>query len=76
MLNWLARSSGSIAAARSREQASARCYDVTPSVFAEHGGKGWVYTLTEVVPMLREAGVTEDQLNDLLVENPKRMFAV
>ena len=44
--------------------------------FAEHGGKGWVYTLTEVVPMLREAGVTEDQLNDILVENPKRIFAV
>jgi len=43
---------------------------------AEHGGKGWVYALTEVVPMLREAGVTEDQLNDLLVENPKRIFAV
>ena len=44
--------------------------------FAEHGGKGWVYTLTEVVPMLREARVTEDQLNDILVENPKRIFAV
>ena len=44
--------------------------------FAEHGGKGWAYTLTEVVPMLREAGVTEDQLNDILVENPKRIFAV
>ncbi len=44
--------------------------------FAEHGGKGWVYPLTEVVPMLREAGVTEDQLNDILVENPKRIFAV
>ncbi len=44
--------------------------------FAEHGGKGWVYTLTEVVPMLREAGVTEDQLNDIRVENPKRVFAV
>lgn len=44
--------------------------------FAEHSGKGWVYALTEVVPMLREAGVTEDQLNDILVENPKRIFAV
>jgi len=26
--------------------------------------------------MLREVGVTEDQSNDLLVENPKRIFAV
>jgi len=32
--------------------------------------------LAEVVPMLREAGATEDQLNDILVENPKRIFAV
>ena len=32
-----------------------------------------MYALTAVVPMLREAGVTEDQLNDLLVENPKRI---
>ena len=35
-----------------------------------------MYPLTEVVPMLREAGVTEDQLNDILVENPKRILAV
>ncbi len=44
--------------------------------FAEYGGKGWAYILTEIVPMLREAGVTEEQLNDVLVENPKRIFAV
>ena len=62
---------------RRLQQAGHDCHDHCLKVhFAEHGGKGWVYPLTEVVPMLRDAGVTEDQLNDILVENPKRIFAV
>jgi phosphotriesterase-related protein len=44
--------------------------------FVEYGGKGWAYILNEIVPQLRQAGVTDEQLNNMLVETPKRIFAV
>ena len=44
--------------------------------FVEYGGKGWAYVLTEIVPQLRDAGVTQDQIDDMLIHNPKRIFAV
>ena len=44
--------------------------------FVEYGGKGYAYILKEIVPQLRELGVTEDQIDDMLVKNPRRIFAV
>ena len=44
--------------------------------FVEYGGKGYAYILTEIVPQLLEAGVTEEHVNDMLVDNPKRIFSV
>ena len=41
-----------------------------------YGGTGYGYVLTEIVPQLLEAGVTQDQIDDMLIENPKRIFAV
>jgi phosphotriesterase-related protein len=36
--------------------------------------KGWSMTLVldQVIPALREAGMTDDQLETMMVENPKR----
>ena len=44
--------------------------------WVEYGGRGYGYVLTEIVPQLRGLGVTEQQLTSMLVETPKRMFAV
>ena len=44
--------------------------------WVEYGGKGYGYILRDIVPQLEERGVTQDQLDNILVENPKRMFAV
>ena len=41
-----------------------------------YGGKGYAYVLTGIVPKLLDAGVTQGQIDDMLIENPKRIFAV
>ena len=43
--------------------------------WVEYGGKGYGYVLNEIVPQLRGLGVTEQQLTNMLVETPKRVFA-
>ena len=40
-----------------------------------YGGGGFGYLLREFLPRLREQGVTEDQINTILVENPRRLFS-
>jgi len=39
------------------------------------GGKGYGYLLEVFVPLLRERGLTDEQLQQLLVANPARVFA-
>ncbi|MES2793715.1 MAG: hypothetical protein V4719_29140 [Planctomycetota bacterium] len=39
------------------------------------GGKGYGYLLEVFVPMLRERGITEEQIHQLLVVNPARAFS-
>ena len=39
-----------------------------------HGGEGYAQLLRSFVPTLREAGVTDAQINALLVENPRRIL--
>jgi phosphotriesterase-related protein len=40
-----------------------------------YGGKGYDYVLSSFVPLLKKAGLTEDQIHTLLVENPRRALA-
>ncbi len=40
------------------------------------GGIGYGHLLRRFVPMLREAGVTQDQIDTLLVANPARVLAI
>ena len=40
-----------------------------------HGGTGYDYLLTQFVPLLQSEGLTETEVNTLLVENPRRALA-
>jgi phosphotriesterase-related protein len=40
-----------------------------------NGGPGYARTITRFVPMLREAGVTDEQVRAMTVENPLRFLA-
>jgi len=40
-----------------------------------NGGPGYAQTVTRFVPMLREAGVTEDQIRTMTTDNPLRFIA-
>ena len=40
-----------------------------------NGGKGYGYLLEVFVPLLRERGVSEEEIHKMLVENPARAFA-
>jgi 5-phospho-D-xylono-1,4-lactonase len=42
------------------------------SYWAHNGGAGYIFILQNFVPMLRAQGVTEAQIQDLLVHNPAR----
>jgi len=39
------------------------------------GGEGYDYVLTVFVPQLKEAGLADEQINTLLVDNPRRVLA-
>jgi phosphotriesterase-related protein len=39
-------------------------------------GAGIDYDLTVFVPRLREEGISEDAIEDMLVNNPARLFAI
>lgn len=39
-----------------------------------HGGKGYGYILREFVPLLREAGLDEAAIQQILVDNPRRLL--
>jgi phosphotriesterase-related protein len=41
-----------------------------------YGGAGYDYLVTEFVPMLRTAGLVEEQIRTLLVENPARILSM
>jgi phosphotriesterase-related protein len=40
-----------------------------------YGGHGYNHILYNALPAMRRRGMTEEQINDLLIENPKRFFA-
>ncbi|REK25600.1 MAG: hypothetical protein DWQ45_18945 [Planctomycetota bacterium] len=39
------------------------------------GGKGFGYLLEVFVPLLKERDITDDQIHQMLVENPARVFS-
>ncbi len=45
-------------------------------MLTKYGGWGYAYILRHFVPRLRRHGVTAEQIHTLLVENPRRVFAV
>lgn len=40
----------------------------------QYGGKGYGHILENIVPRMRKRGFQEDHINDILVENPKRIL--
>jgi phosphotriesterase-related protein len=42
------------------------------SQFATYGGIGYTFLLTTFVPMLRDAGLSQEQIDIILVDNPRR----
>ncbi|MCA9906392.1 MAG: phosphotriesterase-related protein, partial [Anaerolineae bacterium] len=45
------------------------------SYLLRHGGAGFVYILNTFVPLLRECGVSQAAIDDLLIHNPARALA-
>ncbi|MDP9363598.1 MAG: phosphotriesterase-related protein [Chloroflexota bacterium] len=44
-------------------------------MLTRHGGWGYAYILRHFVPRLRRHGVSDDQINFLLFDNPRRVFS-
>ena len=40
-----------------------------------YGGNGYAYLVTQFVDLLREAGLSQEQIDILLIENPRRVLA-
>ncbi len=46
----------------------------TKTMLKAYGGMGYSYVLEFVVPELKRLGVTEDQVEEIMVENPRRVL--
>ena len=46
------------------------CFKV---MLRSYGGNGYAHILELIVPKMRAKGVTEEQINTILVENPRRI---
>ena len=42
----------------------------------EYGGWGYAHILGNILPVFRASGFTEEQLDAILIDNPKRMLTV
>jgi phosphotriesterase-related protein len=42
--------------------------------FTVYGAKGYAFLITEFVELMREAGFAQEQIDTLLIENPRRML--
>lgn len=45
------------------------------SVLHKYGGKGYDHLLRHFVPLLRESGITDEQIHTITVENPRRVLS-
>jgi phosphotriesterase-related protein len=41
-----------------------------------YGGWGYDHILTNVVPMLRRIGITDDQIHTMMAKNPEKVLSV
>ncbi|MEN8229211.1 MAG: MopE-related protein [Bacteroidota bacterium] len=42
--------------------------------YVENGGYGYAHILNNIVPQMKAIGITDDQINTIMVENPKRLL--
>lgn len=49
------------------------CYKVNLHKF---GGNGYDHILSNIVPVLKERGISEDELSKMLIENPARLLTI
>ena len=42
--------------------------------YKSFGGHGYDHILTNAIPAMRKRGMTDDQIDSLLIDNPKRLF--
>jgi phosphotriesterase-related protein len=47
------------------------CFSVC---YVKNGGYGYAHILNDILPQLRTSGITDEQIYNIMVENPKRMF--
>ncbi|GAG83041.1 unnamed protein product, partial [marine sediment metagenome] len=40
-----------------------------------YGGWGYAHLLREVVPLMKIYGISDEQINTMMVENPKRVLS-
>jgi phosphotriesterase-related protein len=43
---------------------------------ARYGGTGYAHLLENIVPIMRQKGMSEEQIHTIMVENPKRAFSL
>jgi phosphotriesterase-related protein len=46
------------------------------SELKSYGGQGYAYLMTAFLPLLREAGLSEDAIRQIMVDNPRRALAL
>jgi len=39
-----------------------------------YGGWGYAHILREVIPLMRIYGITDEQIDTMMIENPKRLL--
>ena len=49
------------------------CYKIQ---LEKYGGKGYSHILSDILPYLRKAGVSEAELQKMLVENPRKILSI
>ncbi len=45
-------------------------------MLVSYGGWGYAHLLREVVPLMRIYGITDDQIHEMMVENPRRLLTI
>ncbi len=47
------------------------CFSVC---YVKNGGYGYAHILNNILPQIKTKGITDEQIYNIMVENPKRMF--
>jgi phosphotriesterase-related protein len=46
------------------------------TTMSHYGGWGYVHILKNIVPMMRHHGISQEQIDSMLIENPKRLLTI